>query len=114
MSPADKQCCVVSLGKRYNYDCKVIDPRGWTLKGVPVLGGILDLAENYMHINLLEGVKSLDTLGEISSELVGLSFAFTILMWSLTVGSLGIAILLRVYRRFLKTHQPRESAELAK
>ena len=23
------------LRKRYNYDCEVIDPRGWTLRGVP-------------------------------------------------------------------------------
>jgi len=23
------------LRKRYNYDCEVVDPRGWTLKGVP-------------------------------------------------------------------------------
>ena len=23
------------LRKKYNYDCEVIDPRGWTLKGVP-------------------------------------------------------------------------------
>jgi hypothetical protein len=23
------------LRKRFNYDCEVIDPRGWTLKGVP-------------------------------------------------------------------------------
>jgi hypothetical protein len=23
------------LRKKYNYDCEVVDPRGWTLKGVP-------------------------------------------------------------------------------
>ncbi len=23
------------LRKRYNYDCEVVDPRGWTLKGIP-------------------------------------------------------------------------------
>jgi hypothetical protein len=23
------------LRKQYNYDCEVVDPRGWTLKGVP-------------------------------------------------------------------------------
>lgn len=23
------------LRKRYNYDCEVVDPRGWTLRGVP-------------------------------------------------------------------------------
>lgn len=23
------------LNKKYNYECEVVDPRGWTLKGVP-------------------------------------------------------------------------------
>jgi len=23
------------LRKKYNYDCEVVDPRGWTLKGIP-------------------------------------------------------------------------------
>lgn len=30
------------LRKRYNYDCEVIDPRGWTLKGVPARSEELD------------------------------------------------------------------------
>lgn len=30
------------LRKRYNYDCEVIDPRGWTLKGVPSRTAELD------------------------------------------------------------------------
>jgi hypothetical protein len=37
------------LRKKYNYDCEVIDPRGWTLKGVPGKPAELDpsLAEYY-------------------------------------------------------------------
>lgn len=37
------------LRKKYNYDCEVIDPRGWTLKGVPSRVVELDrsLAEYY-------------------------------------------------------------------
>ena len=29
------KCCARILRKRYNYECEVIDPRGWTLNGVP-------------------------------------------------------------------------------
>ena len=30
------------LRKRYNYECEVIDPRGWTLRGVPGRAVVLD------------------------------------------------------------------------
>jgi len=30
------------LRKKYNYDCEVVDPRGWTLKGVPGQAAELD------------------------------------------------------------------------
>ena len=32
------------LRKKYNYDCEVVDPRGWTLKGVPGQTAKLDPA----------------------------------------------------------------------
>jgi len=32
------------LRKKYNYECEVIDPRGWTLKGVPNRAVELDAA----------------------------------------------------------------------
>ncbi len=32
------------LRKKYNYECEVIDPRGWTLKGVPNQAVELDVA----------------------------------------------------------------------
>ena len=32
------------LRKKYNYDCEVVDPRGWTLKGVPGQATELDSA----------------------------------------------------------------------
>jgi hypothetical protein len=37
------------LRKKYNYECEVIDPRGWTLKGVPGRAAKLDpaVAEYY-------------------------------------------------------------------
>jgi hypothetical protein len=33
------------LRKRYNYECEVVDPRGWTLKGVPGRAVELDPSE---------------------------------------------------------------------
>jgi len=33
------------LRKKYNYDCEVIDPRGWTLRGVPNRAVELDPSE---------------------------------------------------------------------
>jgi len=33
------------LCKKYNYDCEVVDPRGWTLKGVPSRAVELDPSE---------------------------------------------------------------------
>jgi hypothetical protein len=30
------------LRKKYNYECEVVDPRGWTLKGVPGRAAELD------------------------------------------------------------------------
>lgn len=33
------------LRKKYNYDCEVVDPRGWTLRGVPSRATELDPAE---------------------------------------------------------------------
>jgi len=33
------------LRKKYNYDCEVVDPRGWTLKGVPGRAVELDPSE---------------------------------------------------------------------
>jgi len=29
------------LRKKYNYDCEVVDPRGWTLRGVPSRIGLV-------------------------------------------------------------------------
>lgn len=71
---------------------------------LPVLGGIFDWAENLMHITGLQGVKSIEDLNNLPDHVVQLSFVFTVLKGSLTVGSLGIATLLCVYRRFFKTH----------
>ena len=43
------------LRKKYNYECEVVDPRGWTLKGVPGRAAELDM-ELAAYYDLIVGL----------------------------------------------------------
>jgi hypothetical protein len=55
------------LGKKYNYDCEVIDPRGWVLKGVRnrVAGYEASMASYY---DLIVGLHCDEALREVAAS----------------------------------------------
>ena len=69
---------------------------------LPVVGGIFDLAESYIHFSTLQGVKSVEDLNSIPDLLVSLSFLFTALKWSLIAVPLGLAIPVYLNREFFR------------
>lgn len=92
-------------------------PSNWVLMLflLPVVGGIFDLAENYMHISMLQGAKSVEDLYNIPAGSIRLSFILTMSKFSLLVIPLLVAILISLYRRFYKMdRQTKDPKELDK
>ncbi|UCG12915.1 MAG: hypothetical protein JSU72_21035, partial [Deltaproteobacteria bacterium] len=83
-------------------------PSRWTLALflLPVAGGIFDLAENYMHITMLQGARTAEDLhANVSADSVRLSFTFTMLKLSLLLLPLLVAVLVSLYHRFFEMDQ---------
>ncbi|MFQ5906655.1 MAG: hypothetical protein ACE5JA_08785, partial [bacterium] len=78
------------------------EPPDWVLILflLPVLGGVFDLAENFMHIHIL--LESVGDLGSMPGDLIRLSFVFTVLKWVLIVVPVAGAILVKLYREFFR------------